>query len=91
MTDFLIDRSLFQRILERYFELEIENQAYRTMMTRGAKEKPGPAYEYSRLYSQEIAVHKTRFGETPQILADKLAGGDDAAARKTLAGLFPPR
>jgi hypothetical protein len=91
MADFLIERSLFRRILDRYFEAEIENRAYGSMMALAAKTKPGPALEYARLYREAIALQKTQFEETRQTLADKLAAEDDAGIQRALAALFPRR
>ncbi len=91
MADFLIDRSVLRRILDRHFEAEIENRSYGTMVSRAAKTKPGPALEYARLYKEAIAAHKTQFEGTRRSLEENLAAGDDVAVQRALADLFPPR
>jgi hypothetical protein len=91
MADIPIDRNLFQRILNRYFELEIENRAYGAMVTQAAITKPVAALEYARLYREAIPTCKAQFESSRRTLAAKLDAGDDAAAQRELADLFPPR
>jgi hypothetical protein len=91
MPDILIDRELLQRILDRCFELDIDNRAHRAMVSRASAKNPGMAAQYAAFVTEEIAVQQNSFEGTRRILLDSLASGDDAAFRRTLVGLFPPR
>jgi hypothetical protein len=89
MPDFPIDRDLFQRILERYFQLEAENRAYRSLADFGAAGKPGLRTEYAEAHSVVALHEKEQSAGHRKILRDSLDAQDAAAVHQTLSALFP--
>ncbi len=91
MSQVQLDREFFGRFLERFFELEIDNRAYRALAARAARQKPESGLRYAAFQDAEVDEQQKQFEEIRRSLNRELAAEDDAAFQRTLSSLFPPR
>jgi hypothetical protein len=90
LSQILIDRDLLRRLLEQYFQWDIDNRAYRCLASRASILNPDAALQYGSLYESEVEAQRKQGAGSRRHLLDTLAAQDDDAFRKALSDSFPP-
>jgi len=91
VSQILIDREILRRMVEKHFELEVDNRAYRALLQRALLSNPGPAGLMDQFLHDEREKQSAQYAGSLRLLRDTQAAEDDAAFLRLLSSQFPSR
>jgi hypothetical protein len=79
MPQIKIERNLFQRLVDRYYKLEIEHRGFRAMLDETKRRNPQNAKDIEAVYQMKTDLLRNDWIEFDSALSDASATGDDEA------------